>query len=350
MERKDFKTLAAIAVLIILPVCLMSCSPKTHFGSEEKSSSSNNPGGPSSGFLGQPGPGPSCIDQPGIEKTVLDKTYTERIRLSEPSSPAIIDARSGLSLTSGERALEIGSKKPVNNMCIVGWTVIGQQSRTLTWRQMHDDLGGSALRVYGSNYVVDGLRAENVQDGFDPREGDGFELRNVWMQYIRDDCIENDEFGELTVRDSLFDGCYTFLSEQESGSVDGESLILENILVRLQPMPAPHGEDDPSILGHGSFFKKFDKGGRHQPIIRNSIFFLEKECHSGCKDWPPGTQATNVTLVWTGTGNFPMSILPGMTLTKDRSVWDNAVQRWKARHGCTTMDKPCTKLHNPDPL
>jgi hypothetical protein len=215
---------------------------------------------------------------------------------------------------------------------------------------MHDDIGGSALRVYGSNYIVDGLRANNVEDGFDPRGGEGFELRNAWMSYIRDDCVENDERRAGKVVDSLFDGCYTFFSEQEIGTVEGESLTFENVLVRLAPMPAPRGTEDRNVLGHGSFFKKFDDGGRHRPVIRDSVFFLSGDCNGGCHDWPPGTTAKNVVIVWTGAGKFPMTVLPGMTLTTDRSIWDIATTKWKSRHGCTTIDQPCTKLHNPDPL
>jgi hypothetical protein len=36
----------------------------------------------------------------------------------------------------------------------------------------------------------------------------------MWTEYIRDDCIENDERRAGIVIDSLFDGCYTFFSEQ----------------------------------------------------------------------------------------------------------------------------------------
>lgn len=70
---------------------------------------------------------------------------------------------------------------------------------------------------------------------------------------------------------------------------------------------------------------------------------------TGCKDWPSGTQASNITIVWVGSGSFPMSVLPGMTLTTDRTVRDSAVARWKERHGCTAIDQACTKLHTPDP-
>lgn len=288
-----------------------------------------------------------CLSRPS--RTVLSGTYTDGVSISSPPRDHAVDARTALSLTSGERALEIGSSSAAEGACVVGWTTIGQQSRTLSWRTMHDDIGGSALRVYGSNYLVDGLRADNVEDGFDPRGGENFELRNMWASYVRDDCIENDERHGGRVTDSLFDGCYTFFSEQEVGETAGESLIFDHVLARLRPMPAPRGTEDPAILGHGSFFKKFDDGGRHEPEIRDSIFFLEDDCYSGCKDWPPGTTASNVTIVWVGQGAFPMSVLPGMTLTQNRAVWDQAVARWKTRHGCTTIDKPCTSLHNPAP-
>jgi hypothetical protein len=293
-------------------------------------------------------PTPSCLDR--AAPTVLRGEFTEKQSIPDPPDAHTIDARTGVSLTSGERALEIGETRAPQDLCVMGWTTVGQQPRTLTWRAMHDDIEGSALRVYASDYVVDGLRADNVEDGFDPRGGDGFELRNAFMTYIRDDCVENDERRAGTVVDSLFDGCYTFFSEQESGDVAGESLIFEDVLVRLEAMPGPYGTEDPDILGHGSFFKNFEDGGRHEPIIRDSIFLLDDDCYSGCNDWPPGTSATDVTIVWTGTGDFPMSVLPGMTLTTDRSVWDSAVARWKSRHGCSTVDQPCTKLNDPDPL
>ena len=290
---------------------------------------------------------PSCLDRES--PTVLRGTFTQGESIPSPPDSHTIDARTAVSLTSGERALEIGESREPTGLCVVGWTTVGQQPRTLTWEEMHDDIEGSALRVYASDYVVDGLRADNVEDGFDPRGGEGFELRNAWMTYVRDDCVENDERRAGRVVDSLFDGCYTFFSEQEAGDVTGESLVFDNVLARLEPMPGPYGTEDPDVLGHGSFFKNFEDGGRHEPVIRDSVFFLSDDCYNDCSDWPPGTTASDVILVWTGTGEFPMSVLPGMTLTTDRSVWDRAVARWTSRHGCTTVDQPCTKLTNPDP-
>lgn len=321
-----------------------SCGDGTCDGTETCSACASDCGScPPAGMS----PADACLAR--TSKTVLNGTYNTRVEIPSPPNNHTVDARGAVSLTTGERALEIGKGALAKEACVIGWTTIGQQSRTLSWRYMHDFITGSALRVYGSDYLVDGLRAENVEDGFDPRGGERFELRNAWMRYIRDDCIENDELREGRVVDSLFDGCYTFFSEQETGSAEGESLIFENVLVRLQAQPGPRGTEDPTVLGHGSLFKKFKYGGRHEPVIKDSIFWLEEDCNGGCEEWPAGTQATNVTLLWTGQGTFPMKVLPGMTLTTDRSVWESAVARWKARHGCTSIDKPCTKLHNPDP-
>jgi hypothetical protein len=122
---------------------------------------------------------PSCLDRES--PTVLRGTFTEKESIPDPPDDHTVDARTGVSLTSGERALEIGERRAPRDLCVMGWTTVGQQSRTLTWRSMHDDIEGSALRVYASDYVVDGLRADNVEDGFDPRGGDGFELRNAFM-------------------------------------------------------------------------------------------------------------------------------------------------------------------------
>ena len=232
-------------------------------------------------------------------------------------------------------------------LCIVGGKTVGQQSENLTWNQMHDVYHGGGLRTYTSDTVVNGWRIRNTADGFQPRDGENWTLVNNYYEYIRDDCVENDDRLGGAIYDSLFDGCYTGLSEQDAGSTAGETLILDGVLMRLQPMPGPYSTNDPTILGHGSFFKKFDDGGRHEPIIRNSVFVAEKFRDDDPKDWPPGTTMSNVTVVWLGQGAFPMSTLPGMTLTTNRSVWDNARADWLSRHGCTAFGSCSEALYDP---
>lgn len=74
--------------------------------------------------------------------------------------------------------------------------------------------------------MVERARIHNVEDGWKPRESPtpkdvgaypntGIMLmRDTYMTGIRDDCIEDDEFMPGDIENSLFDGVWTFLSEQ----------------------------------------------------------------------------------------------------------------------------------------
>jgi hypothetical protein len=49
---------------------------------------------------------------------------------------------------------------------------------------------------------------------------------------------------------------------------------------------------------------------------------------------PPGklSGCANNVMVWLGPGDFPTTLPDCFTVTKDRTVWDNAVADWLARH------------------
>ena len=196
------------------------------------------------------------------------------------------------------------------------------------------------MRTYTSDTVVNGWRIRNTADGFQPRDGENWTLVNNYYEYIRDDCVENDDRLGRGIYDSLFDGCYTGLSEQDAGSTAGETLILDGVLMRLQPMPGPYSTNDPTILGHGSFFKKFDDGGR-APADHPQLSVRRREVPrrrpKGLAVRYDDEQRCDRRLG--GTGDIPMSTLPGMTLTTNRSVWDNARADWLSRHGCTASDQ-----------
>jgi len=255
--------------------------------------------------------------------------------------------------------VSLGDAGEPNNLCIVGGRTVGQQSENLTWGQVHDEAQGGwhggGLRTYSSNTVINGWRIRNTADGYQPRDGENWTLVNNYYEYIRDDCVENDDLLSGAIYDTLFDGCYTGFSEQDEGDVAGETLIFDGVLMRLQAMPGPRtGDDtpgDPTVFAHGSFFKKMaaeDHEGwpRHRPVIRNSVFVAEK-FNGTPDDWPVGTTMSNVTVVWLGEGAFPMSTLPGMTLTTDRSAWDNARADWLSRHGCTAFGSCSDVLYDP---
>ena len=252
--------------------------------------------------------------------------------------------------------INVGKDDPVARACIGGGIVVGQQSRTLTWNEMHDVIGGGGYRILtaaGEWTRIDGIRVDNVEDALKPRGPDGrWELWNAYMTYVRDDCIENDETAPGGVYDSLFDGCYTGFSEQEQNgccaATAGEVFVVERSLVRLQSQPGPYNTFDPNLMGHGKFFK-WQQPNPHPVVIRDSIFMAEDDDVSSSHwPFPPGAQTTNVTIVWLGTVPWSWAVPDGTVVTTDRSVWDRARQRWLDRHGCTAFDR-CTKLRDPAP-
>jgi hypothetical protein len=44
------------------------------------------------------------------------------------------------------------------------------------------------------------------------------------------------------------------------------------------------------------------------------------------------SSCSNNVMVWLGPGNYPVPLPSCFTVTRDRSVWDRAVARWKADH------------------
>jgi hypothetical protein len=295
--------------------------------------------------------------------TVLSGVYDRQYRVDAPTVDQTVDARRATSTAFPFATLypfSFGKSRAATHLCLLGGLVVGQQSRDLTWDQVKAQYDGAGARIAADGwYVVDGLRVENVEDGIDPRGreggypkgGDGFVLRNLYFQYIRDDCVENDDIAGGVIADSLFDGCNTGISERPTRgnpqyshpAPRGETLTVMNVLLRLQPMPGPRGHDG-TTLGHGELFKWSRVANRL--VLRDSIFLVETQPNGGRSDFPDGTLATNVTVVWLGRGPFPGKVPPGVTITTDRSVWDHAREQWLGRHGCTSFGA-CTALVDP---
>jgi hypothetical protein len=81
-------------------------------------------------------------------------------------------------------------------------------------------------------------------------------------------------------------------------------------------------------------------------VIKNSVFYIED---NSAGQWPPGTVIENSVLVWDGVGSPPsLTPMPGLTITTDVSVWENAKADWLARHGCTSFGN-CSHLTDPTP-
>jgi hypothetical protein len=304
-----------------------------------------------------------CLQRENLE--VLSGELREQYRDASPSSDRTIDARRARLLSFPSDTLyplALGSSEPAQRVCVIGGLVEGQQSRTLTWDEMKERHDGAGARVAGTDwYVVDGLRVSNLEDGIDPRgtpdrypkDGDGFVLRNLYFSYIRDDCVENDDIGGGLIVDSLFDGCNTGISERPTKgnpqygypAPKDETLRLKNVLLRLQAMPGPRGHPA-SERGHGQLFKWSEIGNRL--VIEDSIFLVEAVPNDGTSDFPPGATAKNVTIVWLGPGSFPGRIPAGVTVTRDRAIWDRARATWLERHGCSSFTT-CERITAPVP-
>lgn len=308
----------------------------------------------------------ACLGNEAV--VTLAGKHDVEVRHPRPSPGTTFDARDAIFLAYPHASLNpfsIGKESAPSGLCVIGGIVSGQQSRALGWDEVKRAYDGDGLRIASNDwYAVDGLRVDNVEDGIAPRgtdgrvpaDGDGFALRNLYFTYIRDDCVENDDIAAGVIVDSLFDGCYTGISERPSeGSRQlghpapaGETLLLDHVLLRLEAMPGPRGADDPSARGHGQLFKWSAVANRL--VVKHSVFLVESTPQSTSSfPFPPGTVIENVTIVWLGPGSFRWSVPAGTTVVGDRSVWDEARATWLARHGCSSFAR-CSKLHRPDPI
>jgi hypothetical protein len=110
--------------------------------------------------------------------------------------------------------------------------------------------------------------------------------------------------------------------------------------------------------GHAAIWKQQAGGSPIEIEANNCIFYVPTSPYTGDPDFPVALNSRNARssflnckLVWTGPGSYP-GTLPstGVTVTSDVSVWNNAVQQWKDRHGVIDMDNVNTdKMINPDP-
>jgi hypothetical protein len=235
--------------------------------------------------------------------------------------------------------------------------VLGANRRDATWDEMHSP-NNAGFIFENRRLTVDGIRIDNVGDGIRPRGGaEHFVIRNVWLSYVRDDCVENDHLNAGLVDDSLFDGCFVAFSARHSDTrIEGASNVwtIQNSLVRLEAMPGPPEGGD---YGHKGFFKWIDWGDPDSRSPRlalfNNVFMAEMQGQIDGERMgiPPGKLAAcaNNVMVWLGPGEYPAPLPDCFTVTTDRGVWDDAVGVWVRRHtrGCETDAEcddgnPCT--------
>lgn len=285
---------------------------------------------------------------------------------------------------------DIGKSTPGQGIAVIGAYAEGDQDPTLTWNRMkHGSHIQAALdsgqtgdqawalivnnqnqdgdpRVHidaGSYAVIDGMRCYNTHDGVgifstndDSRTVDGtLYMRNSWIYKNHDDAIENDRQRALYVFDCLFEQCYTFLSTRPgdtTGSpVANHTQVIEESIIWLSAKPGPY-QQPTSVQAHGDIYKNQTNSPGLQ--LKHCIIAAENFNSDIGGNLPERSgldSYDSVTLVWLGSGPYPGNVPVGCELTTDRTVLDNAIAKWKQRHGVTdfaTVDMD--KLLNPDPL
>lgn len=314
-----------------------------------------------------------------------DQGFTEYNNFTLPDN-SVVDARTAIfrqktypTLVS-DYVLSLATNPDVVDVCVVGATQIGDNSETISWSQSHSNNHAFPL-VRDSDYVMDGIRSHNGGDG--PRMRISFYntlvLKDSWLSYHRDDCIENDGQHPLRVEDSLFEGCYVFLSTRDSNSSNEDSacndfhtapchVYLDNNIIAL-------GDGDThEDTGNGIFRRDGVFGGQRQPekasssewgwgkIIKGGDYtqwrlhvtnniFLVPDCPyvSGSKTCD-GTGAfhmgfghaqghvvecSNNIIVWLGSGPYPGDIPNDpscVVVTTDQEVYENARDQWRLDH------------------
>jgi hypothetical protein len=228
-------------------------------------------------------------------------------------------------------------------LCWVGGTVRGAIPSDMTWEAAHT-LNQPCLRMVATEWmVIDGLRCSRTDDGLRPREiSTGAQnvtmtIRDTYLTDIHDDCLENDGIIGGVVRDGLWDGCYTGISERPSAAQgsfpqpSSETLTLDHMLIGLQSFPYGSG------LGENALFKWSDSA--NALIIKCSVFKVDSTSVNGADTMAiPGMVDDSAcpehptTLVWLGGGTYPGHVPPGIDVTSDVAVWDRAVAAWERRH------------------
>ncbi|MBI2120227.1 MAG: fibronectin type III domain-containing protein, partial [Parcubacteria group bacterium] len=238
-----------------------------------------------------------------------------------------------------------------------GGVIIGSIPTTWTWRQAHDDIGGSGVTIHNNGLAEwQYLRVHNVEDGLKPREnpeysnGSRFLVRDCYMTAIRDDSIESDRYEPGTVQDCLFDGVFTFISEQNEnvgtndpiGPSEDDTIYIKRVYVRLYPTNAFDGGVEDKYHGGGRWFKWMPRGTtNHKLAVSDSVFAVGAIPRLGWSnlDVPPEVTwvGANNFILWLGTpGAYGGPKPAGVTFLEGQPAKDKWVavrNKWLTDHG-----------------
>lgn len=247
------------------------------------------------------------------------------------------------------------------NACITGLKMTGLASTSLTWNVRKGDYDGDGVRIQldGSPVIVERVHFKNVMDGVSPRGNNSnyrWHVRAAYMVGIRDDAIENDGCLGGTIEDSLIETFMGFSSRPGKVTINGVRVVqdcppgyqdntfnVKNVFMRLECQPYSGGSTGcGSTKAVGQIFKW--RGSSPIPVdVRDSIFVQPALSHGGTKAMcyrPPG-RYSNVTIIWQGSGSWPCKEPPGVTVTRDINIWNQAKAAWLQRYDCAANGSSC---------
>lgn len=331
------------------------------------------------------------VDPPPVSSgnivRVAPGIHNEQVKITSPPNGSIIDA-AGAVLHADQNSygdnfdwpgvVEFGHKSDVDHnaypqtanqypftvkgaskdFSIRGGVVVGLLDPLAPWHIWKGIADGDGLRVEGSGTIdVSAIRIDNVEDGFSPHSANGadkptdqvnYKLHDVYFSRIHDDMIENDATRNLDVRDVYMTG-HTFYSSR--GTANPNAVVnIDRAIVELFPQPhegrisgtsgdlninQAGGYPFADGLGVGSILKLDSAGKNGKITIKNSVFLVPRASTSSMDAMrldEPDVIWQNVTVVWLGAGNYPGKIPPGVTITRDRSAFDQAKAQFFASH------------------
>jgi hypothetical protein len=229
------------------------------------------------------------------------------------------------------------------SVCASSFAVSNTNPIDQSWRDSKKP-NNAGVSFNGDRFTLEDARFFGTHDAIRPAKdrpdgvGEGaFAVRRVWVTWNRDDCVENDHKRSGTIEDSLFDGCYTFLSTRNKGIRDGskERITVKNNLIRLARMP--HRYREPGVSGFGNIYKSES----NSPVVNwvDNIILIEGDEGKikGGLEYSSGQlgECRNNVIIWLGSGDYPGDIPKDencVRVIKDRSVWDEARANWIANH------------------
>lgn len=254
------------------------------------------------------------------------------------------DLNAGYTASTNKEMFPVAIVGTGKNITVTGGYIHGTMNPLAPWHIWKDLSDGDGLRTEGTGMAtVKNVRIDNVSDGYSPNgpAGSTFLIKDSKFTRIHDDIIEDDSIHSGTISNIYAEG-HAFLSHR--GSSNSSAVVnIDHVVVKLILQPH-YGDHDPSDisgpykngtytdhLGNGTLFKWSSGGGKVN--VSDSVFLVPRYSTAGVSGmiFPPGTYK-NVTVVWLGPGDWPTTVPPGVTITRDTTIFDKAKAAWDAAH------------------